>query len=141
MADRRTKPIARLRNGEKISDTERGGRVRRYATTTVLAHWKTVKPAFRVRLENGTDIVASGDHRFLTDRGWKHVAGATNGLGHWPYLVEDDVLMGTGSAGSMRGPRTRLDGCAVVAHPGQAVVSVEPLGVDTTMYDITTGTG
>src|SRR5215813_7300710 len=141
MADGRTKPIARLRTGDKISGTERGGRVRRYATTTVLAHWKTVKPAFRVRLENGTDIVASGDHRFLTDRGWKHVAGATNGLGHWPYLAEGDVLMGTGFAGSARGARARLDGCAVTAHPGQTVVSVEALGVDMTMYDITTGTG
>ena len=41
----------------------------------MLAHWRTVKPAYRVRLADGTEIVASGDHRFLGGRGWKHVTG------------------------------------------------------------------
>jgi DNA repair photolyase len=152
MADGSVKPLARLRIGDEICGTERRGRMRRYVTTTVLAHWKTVKPAFRVRLADGTDIVASGNHRFLTDHGWKHVAGAANGLGHWPYIVEGDRLMGVGvgagagvsSAGvevSGRAARVRIDGYPVTTHPGLTVVSVESLGADVTMFDITTGTG
>ena len=37
---------------------------------------QTIKPAYRVTLEDGTELVTSGDHRFLTERGWKHVVGA-----------------------------------------------------------------
>ena len=42
-------------------------------TTEVLAHWSTVKPAYRVTLDDGTELVASGDHRFLSRR-----AGSTS---------------------------------------------------------------
>ena len=141
MADGRTKTLARLRIGDEICGTERRGRTRRYVTTTVLAHWKTAKPAFRVRLADGTEIVASGDHRFLTDNGWKHVAGAANGLGHWPYLVEGDRLMGAGADGGDRSARIRLDGRPVTTRAGLAVVSIESLGTEITMFDVTTGTG
>ena len=37
---------------------------------------RRIKPAYRVTLEDGTELIASGDHRFLTRRGWKHVTGA-----------------------------------------------------------------
>ena len=141
MADGSTRALARLRIGDEICGTERRGRTRRYVTTTVLAHWKTVKPAFRVRLADGTDIVASGDHRFLTGHGWKHVAGAANGLGHWPYLVEGDRLVGASADGADRCARIRIEGHPVTTHPGLAVVSVASLGTEITMFDITTGTG
>jgi len=141
MADGSTRALARLRIGDEICGTERRGRTRRYVTTAVQAHWKTAKPAFRVRLADGTEIVASGDHRFLTDNGWKHVAGAANGLGHWPYLVEGDRLMGAGADGGDRSARIRLDGRPVTTRAGLAVVSIESLGTEITMFDVTTGTG
>jgi hypothetical protein len=75
MADGRTKPLAEVRIGDEIYGTVRHGFYRRYALTTVLAHWSTVKPAYRVILEDGTQLICSGDHRFLTERGWKHVTG------------------------------------------------------------------
>ena len=40
------------------------------------AWWQTVKPAYLTTLEDGTELITSGDHRFLTDRGWKYVNGA-----------------------------------------------------------------
>ena len=43
--------------------------------TRVDAKWSTRKRAYRVTLADGTELVASGDHRFLTDRGWKYVIG------------------------------------------------------------------
>jgi DNA repair photolyase len=96
MADGRTKPLAEVRVGDEIYGTGRRGLHRRYALTTVLARWSTVKPAYRVVLEDGTQLVASGDHRFLTERGWKHVTGTEYGPGQRPFLTVDNELVGVG---------------------------------------------
>ena len=96
MADGRTKPLADVRTGDEIYGTYRQGFYRRYTRTTVLAHWSTVKPAYRVTLEDGTQLVCSGDHRFLTERGWKHVTGAESGPLRRPFLTVNNKLMGVG---------------------------------------------
>ncbi|SCG44008.1 intein-containing Rv2578c family radical SAM protein [Micromonospora inositola] len=96
MADGRTKPISELEPGDRIYGTERRGAYRRYVVTTVLDKWSTAKPAYRVTLEDGTTLVASGDHRFLSDRGWKYVTGAMAGAGPRPYLTTNSRLIGTG---------------------------------------------
>ena len=69
----RTVPMRDLSVGEEIYGTTFDGKYRRYTRTQVLAKWSTVKAAYRVSLEDGTELVASGDHRFLTNRGWKYV--------------------------------------------------------------------
>jgi DNA repair photolyase len=56
----------------------------------------TVKPAYRVTLQDGTEVVSSGDHRFLSDRGWKHVTGSEQGRDRRPHLTLSNKLMGTG---------------------------------------------
>ncbi len=96
MADGRAKPLAEVRMGDDVYGTVWDGKHRRYVTTQVLAHWSTVKPAYRVTLEDGTELVASGDHRFLTDRGWKHVTGTEHGRNRRPHLTVNNKLMGTG---------------------------------------------
>ena len=96
MADGRTKPLAEVRVGDQIYGTVKRGYYRRYALTTVLAHWSTAKPAYRVTLEDGTEVVCSADHRFLTERGWKHVTGAECGLMQRPFLTVNNKLMGVG---------------------------------------------
>jgi DNA repair photolyase len=96
MANGRTKPLAEVRAGDEIYGTVRRGYYRRYAITTVLAHWSTVKPAYRVILEDGTQLISSGDHRFLTERGWKHVIGTESGPLQRPHLTVNNKLMGVG---------------------------------------------
>ena len=96
MADGRTKPLAELQIGDEIYGTQLQGNYRRYVRTRVLAHWSTTKPAYRVTLEDGTQLVTSGDHRFLTERGWKHVIGAEQGVFRRPHLTTGNKLMGTG---------------------------------------------
>ncbi|MEA2482540.1 MAG: hypothetical protein QOC55_487, partial [Thermoleophilaceae bacterium] len=96
MADGRTSPIAELQPGDRIYGTERRGRYRRYVATEVRDQWQTLKPACRTTLEDGTEIVSSGDHRFLTNRGWKHVTGAMAGGDQRPYLTLNNELLGTG---------------------------------------------
>ena len=97
MADGRTLEIRHLRPGDEIYGTVRRGVYRRYVRTEVLDHWMVRKPAYRVTLEDGTELVTSADHRFLTGRGWKHVIGAEQGPMQRPHLTLNSKLMGTGA--------------------------------------------
>ena len=99
LADGRTRALGDLRVGESIIGTERRGEYRRYVATTVRAKWATVRRAHRVTLADGTELVASADHRFLTERGWKHVTGAMSGPEQRPYLTFNNRLMGFGIGG------------------------------------------
>ena len=96
MADGRAKPLVDVRVGDRIYGTVRRGNYRRYVTTEVLAHWSTIKPAYRITLQDGTTLIASGDHRFLSGRGWKHVTGSEWGPDQRPHLTVNNKLMGTG---------------------------------------------
>ncbi|HEY0639163.1 MAG TPA: intein-containing Rv2578c family radical SAM protein [Pseudonocardiaceae bacterium] len=95
LADGRTMPLAGLKVGDQVYGTTVGDDgTRRYTATTVLDHWATTRPAYRVTLDDGTQLVTSGDHRLLTDVGWRYVArDATGGR---PYLAAGDALVGTG---------------------------------------------
>jgi DNA repair photolyase len=96
MWDGRTKRLAEIEVGDQVFGTVRRGSYRRYWVTEVRDHWSTIKPAYRITLEDGTELVASGDHRFLTGRGWKHVTGAQCRANQRPHLTLNDGLMGTG---------------------------------------------
>lgn len=97
MADGRTRSLSELRVGDEIYGTRRSGWYRRYVKSRVLAHWSTIKPAFRTTLQDGTTLVSGGDHRFLTDRGWKFVTGTECGDTRRPHLTTSNKLMGTGA--------------------------------------------
>jgi DNA repair photolyase len=92
--DGRQRPLKDLEIGDEIVGTEKAGDYRRYVRTTIQAKWSTRKPAYRVDLADGTELIASGDHRFLTERGWKHVADAESG--QRPHLTTNNRLMGFG---------------------------------------------
>jgi DNA repair photolyase len=96
LGDGRTRPIAELRLGDEIYGTIFDGKYRRYTRTRVLDHWTTTKPAYRIALSDGTELIASGDHRFLSNRGWKHVTGAEQGPLQRPHLTTSNLLLGTG---------------------------------------------
>ena len=96
MADGRTRRLEDLRIGDAIIGTERHGRYRRYVRTRVLDHWSTIRPVWVVKLEDGTRMLTSGDHRFLTERGWKHVANTARSEPDRPHLTTNNELRGTG---------------------------------------------
>jgi DNA repair photolyase len=97
MSDGKTRPIADIRIGDEIYGTIRRGWYRRYVRTQVLAHWSVIKPAWRITLEDGTEIVSGGEHRFLTERGWKFVTGTQCGAARRAHLTTCNKLMGTGA--------------------------------------------
>ncbi len=93
----RTRALQDIRVGDAIYGTNKGPRYRHYAVTKVLAHWNTYKDAYRILLEDGTELIASADHRFLSRRGnWKHVVGDEHGPLRRPHLTLNDDLMGVG---------------------------------------------
>jgi len=100
MADGTTRPIADLQAGDEIYGTVAQGWRRRLVKTAVLAHWETAKPAYRVLLEDGTDLVASGDHRLLTARGWKYVAPTRVDIHPSWHLAVGDKVFGIGTSAS-----------------------------------------
>lgn len=96
VADGTTRQLEELCVGDQVYGTLRRGSYRRYARTFVLAQWSVEKPAYRITLEDGTQLVASGDHRFLTERGWKFVTGTEQGALRRPHLTTNNKLTGTG---------------------------------------------
>jgi len=148
MADGRTRPLADVRPGDAIYGTAGRGSCRRYVRTTVLDHWQTVRPAYRTTLEDGTSLVTSGDHRFLAEGRWAHVAGAASGPPR-PYLARGTKLTGVGGfadqpkdsaeyrhgylRGLVRGDGT-LGACPGTAALGRARSYLDGMGVTTATY-------
>jgi DNA repair photolyase len=138
MADGSHKPIGDLVIGDEIVGTQARGGYRRYVESRVWATWTSRKRAYRVRLEDGTEIVASGDHRFLTEHGWAHVTRqAAEEPPRRPHLTPGSGLVGLGTSIS----RTlTILGDVVKTSTPLRVMSVEDLGHEQEMIDITTGT-
>jgi DNA repair photolyase len=107
MADGRHRPIGELEVGDRIYGTTREGPHRTYAVTPVLDRWITIKRPYRLVLSDGTELIASGDHRFLSDRGWEHVVNTPPGERDRPHLTLRDQLVGTGAFATQ--PRPTFD--------------------------------
>jgi DNA repair photolyase len=140
MADGTTRPLRAIAVGDEIYGTLRDGKQRRCVPTRVLAHWETSKPAYAVILADGTRLVASGDHRFLADGGWKFVTTGDNGGARRPHLTIGDRLLGTGDLAAVA--RTNgIVGRVVSPLAGLSVRAIEPVGKPVELFDITTVTG
>ncbi len=96
MADGRTRAIADIRVGDEVVGTVGTGRQRKYTKTRVFDHWSTLEAGYKLTLEDGTEILASADHRFLSDRGWKHLRGTEQGRARRPHLTLNNRLLGLG---------------------------------------------
>ncbi len=136
MADGATTTLADVRPGDAVIGTVGEGAARRYTVTRVLDHWSVSKPAYRVTLADGSELVTSGDHRLLSERGWAHVAGGAASCRR-PRLSAGDRLLGPGRFALA----SAVAGAAVNGKATLRVAAIEPLAVELPLYDITTGTG
>lgn len=103
MADGTTRSIKDVLIGETIVGVRRqdpgsGAWSRRYTQATVLNKIETIKEAFEIVLENNNRVICSGDHRWLTDRGWKYTTGKMQGADRRPYLTINNFIQGIGRA-------------------------------------------
>ncbi len=96
MADGSQRALRDVRVGDEILGTQPRRRYRRLVRSRVLAHWQTIKPAVRVKLVDGTELIASPDHRFLTERGWKHVLDAPSNRRRPAHLTTGNKMLGVG---------------------------------------------
>ncbi len=146
MSDGNVRPLAALRVGDRIVGTRAAGPRRRYVVTVVLDHWETRKPAVSVELADGTELIGSGDHRFLTTHGWRHIMNTPAGVGR-VHLGSGDHLMGFGASGAPPsiagsvGRGAEVSSSSVDTSTGLRVAAVRELGTEMPMFDITTGTG
>lgn len=98
MADGTRQPMHSLTVGDTIYGTRLAGKHRYYVRTRVLDLWETRAAAFRIWLEDGTELIASSEHRFLSRRGWKFVTGSEHGANQRPHLgIGSSRLMGFGA--------------------------------------------
>ena len=134
----RVKRLAAVRVGDLVYGTEVRNGIRHFVRTEVSAHWQTVRAAYRIVLEDGTQLVASGDHRILTTSGWRCASGKSPGGQPLPQLTVDHSVVGPGRG---LGRAAKLAGRAMSDDDRLRVLSVESLGVEAPMYDITTGSG
>ena len=96
MGDGRTRAIEQVRVGDEVYGTVKVGRYRRVVKTSVLNHWRRVERAYRIELADASNLIASADHRFLTQRGWKHVMPPHEPGQQRPHLTTNNHLLGTG---------------------------------------------
>ena len=95
MGDGRPRPLREVRVGDEVYGTVAQERYRRFVRTPVLYHWQRLEQGYRLELEDGTRLVTSADHRFLTERGWKYVAPGPRT--QRPHLTIHDSLLGIGA--------------------------------------------
>jgi DNA repair photolyase len=139
MADGRARALAELQVGDEIYGTRITDGHRRYTRSRVLAHWSTTKPAFRTRLADGTTLVTGGEHRFLTEGGWKYVAEDRSGAPRSQLSTENGLMGVAGFVGGLREARLELEGQIVSGDARLRVVGIEPLPA-MRLFDITTDT-
>ena len=87
--------IRNLKVGDEllgVSANQSGNNRRKYIKSTVEAIWTTKKQVYEIELENGMKAKCSGDHRWLTERGWKFTTGEMGGPNQRPYLTTNNVI-------------------------------------------------
>jgi DNA repair photolyase len=163
LADGTTRPLVEIRRGDWIVGTERDRGRRACTLTRVEDCWRVRRRAFQILLEDGTELTAGADHRFLTRGGWKFVAAGADDEPR-PVLSRGDRLLGVrdlpreipssvrkdvrahsggtavyeSAAGTLS---TALLGLEVTSPREWALRSVMPLAGVQELFDITTGTG
>jgi DNA repair photolyase len=141
MADGSTKQLCDVRPGEQVVGTARGAAGRRFVPSLVLDRWATARRAYRVRLDSGTELIASGDHRFLTPHGWRYVIPPGRDQRARLHLQEKDTCLGPGKSRLKARGLFKTSPRDVSESVAGGVAAVETLGAVVPLFDIATETG
>lgn len=94
MADGSSKQIDDVQVGDEIYGVEKTQtNYHAIVKAKVTAKAETFKKPWRLTFSNGQQIVCSGDHRFLTNRGWKFAAGSEFGNYRRPHLTQNNNMV------------------------------------------------
>lgn len=141
MADGSSKQLADIKAGEQVVGTTLGAAGRRFVPSMVLDGWATARRAYRLRLDTGAELIASGDHRFLTSRGWRHVIAPGRNQRARLHLQERDTCLGPGKARLKTRGLFKTAPRDVAGTVAGSVAVIETLGAVVPLFDIATETG
>jgi DNA repair photolyase len=99
MMDGTSRMIKNLSVGDKIVGIytlDQFNHRSRYTHTSIKDIWTIYKQAYEIKLKNGTTIICSDDHKWLTTRGWKYTYGKMGGDLQRPYLTTKSIIKGFG---------------------------------------------
>lgn len=94
MYDGTSKKIKDIEVGDEIYGVNSNDKYHYFTKSVVLNKWETVKPSYKITLANGVELICSGDHRWLSNRGWKYTTGQMTGDDRRPYLTTNNYLTG-----------------------------------------------
>ena len=141
MADGSTKQLADVKPGEHVVGTARYERGRRFVPSLVMDRWATARRAYRLRLDSGAELIASGDHRFLTPDGWRYVIAPGRNKRARLHLQEKDACLGPGKSRLKAKGLFKTGPRDVASTVAGGVAAVETLGTILPLFDIATQTG
>jgi len=144
MADGATKPLADVQPGDHVvgtARTERSELGRRFVPSLVLDRWATARRAYRLQLDSGDELIASGDHRFLTPHGWRYVIPPGRNKRARLHLQEKDTCLGPGKARLKARGWFKSGPREVSSTIAGSVAAIETLGTILPLFDIATETG
>lgn len=127
MYDGTSKAIKDVEVGDTIYGFKKNGK---FVKAEVLNKWDTVKDAYKVTLEDGTELICSGDHRWLSSNGWKYTTTGKIGEVQRPYLTISNTIKGVELPISTKKLKATT----------RAVISIEEYSKNENLIDITTST-
>ena len=106
MYDLSTKKIKDIKIGDEIigfdeiSTIVKLRKSKKFKKAIVIQKFTTIQDAYEICFESGKKIICSGNHRWLTERGWKYTIGSMQGKNRRPYLTNNNEIMFLGKTSS-----------------------------------------
>ena len=72
MGDSTYKKIKDIIIGDEIYGVEANEKYHKYIKSIVTNKWGTFDKSYKITLSNGLELICSANHRWLTQRGWRH---------------------------------------------------------------------
>ncbi len=92
MFDSSVKKAKDVQIGDKVIGITKDINYMRIVPAVIEEKWYSEKLAWKIVLDNGIELTCSGDHGWLTNRGWKFTDGKMSGEGRRPYLTINNTL-------------------------------------------------
>lgn len=108
----------------------------KYTKSIVLNKWQVEKPSYKIILSDGTELICSSNHRWLTSDGWKYTKGYSEVASSRPFLTPYDYILGLNSKGIVPYDGEQCD----TSNKLRKVVSIEKYVDSQILFDITTST-
>jgi DNA repair photolyase len=93
MHDLSVKPIREIKRGDNIIGVSNTKGYKKFIPSEVEEVWTTIKPMYKITLDNGIIVKCSGDHRWLTNRGWKYTINNESGIDRAHLTVNNSIMM------------------------------------------------